>query len=809
MAGVGLEPREAGAADARRRRLETQRDDFRREADDLEQLRAAIAGDAADAHLGHDLQQPLADAAAVAAAELQMLVADLGREHAAAPQRVQRLECEVRIHGRGAEADQTGEVMRIARGAGFDQQVHVAAQARAHQVQVDRAGRQQRVHGHGAALGVAVAEQQDFDARTRRRLGLGAEAAQRTFEGFGLGVEVQMQQAVGIGEARQRQQLPQLALREHRRVQQHVVHVVRAVEKDVALAADLRGQRHDRAFAQRIDRRIGDLGEGLAEAVVERPYALADRRHRHIVAHRTDALLLGLGQWPQHRFLFLAGELEQLLEREQGIGREGLGGERGIDQFGVQIAHAALEPLLVRRARAVDRIDRVVVEQGACGQIDRDHLAGAELALGLDALGRDVPDARLRGDDEHAVARQRPARRAQAVAVERARGMAAVAHHHAGRPVPRLGIDRVVLVERGEVGVLVFQRLRGRRHQDAHRLQQVHATEQHPLEHVVERLRVRAVHGHGFVELGDVQLGRRPHAAACLGPAPVALDAVDLAVVRQAPERMRQCPARQRVGREPLVEDHGLGREIVAGEVREQLGQVPRQHHALVAEQAGGEADDVERRVCAQIDLGAAPGQVQRAFERRDVVAVGGDEDLFDAGHRAARQRAQRRIVGRHLAPAGDMDVDVPQPRGEGRAALRCGLGVVRQEHHARRASRSAEVEPGLGGQGVDEGIGRVQQHAAAVAREAVGRDATTMRHARQRLQRAVDDAARGVAADRRNEPEAAGVAFISGVVEAPIRVFPHRRHRNPSRAAWLARGSERQGPCIATTHPRRPSTRA
>ena len=392
----------------------------------------------------------------------------------------------------------------VARGAGFHDQVGIAAQALAHQVQVHRAGGEQGMHGGMAVARAAVAEDQQLHALAHRRLGLGADARQRAAQP-GAPVEVQVDVAMPRGEALQRQQLVQLALRQYRRVEHHVVDVLGLVQEQVALAPDLGGERHHALLAQRIDGRVGDLGEGLAEAVVQRTHALADRRHRHVVAHRADAFLLGLGERAQHRFLLLARELEQLLEGQQHFRGERRIGQRRVDQLGVQPAHAALEPLLVRGARPVDGVDRVVVEQASAVQVHGDHLARPELALGPHPFGREVPNAGFRGDHEHAVGRERPARRAQAVAVERAGGETPVAHHHAGRPVPGFGIDRVVLVEGREVGILVFQRLGGRRDQDAHRLRQFHAAQQQPLEHVVQRLRIRAVHGHGRLELRDVQ----------------------------------------------------------------------------------------------------------------------------------------------------------------------------------------------------------------------------------------------------------------------------------------------------------------
>src|SRR5205085_9916498 len=210
----------------------------------------------------------------------------------------------------------------------------------------------------------------------------------------------------------------------------------------------------------------------------------------------------------------------------------GFGGQRRIDQVGDEVGHALLEPALERRARAVDRVDVGAVQQAAFVQVDGEHLAGPELAFRDDALRRAVEYTGFGSDDELARIRQQPARRPQAVAIERAGGVAAVAHYDAGRSVPGVERETVVLVESREVRVDVFQRGGRRWNQDAHRLQQVHAADQQRLEHVVQALRVGTVQRHQQLQLPEIQPRRGPARAARQPPVPIALDRIDLAVVR-------------------------------------------------------------------------------------------------------------------------------------------------------------------------------------------------------------------------------------------------------------------------------------
>src|SRR5690606_29617435 len=81
-----------------------------------------------------------------------------------------------------------------------------------------------------------------------------------------------------------------------------------------------------------------------------------------------------------------------------------------------------------------------------------------------------------------------------------------------------------------------------------------------------------------------------------------------------------------------------------------------------------------------------------------------------------------------------------------------------------------------------------MDQHAAAVAGQPVGIDATAVRHARQGFQGDVHDLALGIALDPGDQSETTAVVLACGAVEAPIRVCPHLRAR---RCAGRAAGWE------------------
>ncbi|MNM42837.1 hypothetical protein D3C81_536830 [compost metagenome] len=659
-------------------------------------------------------------------------------------------------------------MVRIARGAGLDDQVDVAAQAHLGQVVMHRAGRQQRMHHRPLRHRVTVGQQQHHHAIARGLLALRADALDAGLDAF-LDAVGQIDQTIAVDVLLHLQQLPQLALAEHRRVEDDVVHRLRAGVEDVGFLAELGTQRHRAFFAQRIDRRVGDLREGLAEVVVQRPRVAAEHGDGRVVAHRAGGFLTDLGQRPQHLLHLFGSELEQLVVTAQRRFVERLFGQRRIDQFGLQVGHALVQPLLVRRTRTVDAVDGVRIEQVTTLEVDGHHLARAQLALAHHALGRHFPHAGFGGDQEVAVGGQHPARRTQAVAVQRAGRITTVAGDDAGRAVPRLGVQAIELVERGEVGVLELQRLRCRRHQDAQRLDQLHATGHHQLQHVVHALRIGTVHRDHRIKLGDVELRGLPHLAARLRPVAVAFDGVDLAVVGEQAERMRQRPARHRVGGEALVEHHHAGRQFVALQVREERAQLVRQHHALVADGIRAEGGDVVIGNIAQLLFAATARQEQRQCELFGALAgVGINKHLLDLRQRVAGQFTADAGIGRHFAPATRMAAGVAQLGIQFVATSLGGIGIVRQEHHAG-GEVGADADAGFFSQLAQEHGGFAQQQAAAVAGEPIGGNTATVGHARQRGDGRVHQQAGRLVIELRDHAETTGVTFVLRVVE-PLR---------------------------------------
>ena len=131
------------------------------QADGFEDLRAAIALQGGDAHLGEGLQQAFVDGLADSCRRL--FGRAVGRRRAGHV--FDGFEGQVGVDGAGAIADQEREVHDLARLAGFDDEGDLGAGLFAYQVVVDGGERQQAGDGRVVRVDAAIGEDQQACSR--------------------------------------------------------------------------------------------------------------------------------------------------------------------------------------------------------------------------------------------------------------------------------------------------------------------------------------------------------------------------------------------------------------------------------------------------------------------------------------------------------------------------------------------------------------------------------------------------------------------------------------------------------------------
>ena len=585
------------------------------------------------------------------------------------------------------------------------------------------------------------------------------------------------------------------------------------VAEQVGPGPDHRDQRHHQLLADRIDRRVGDLGEVLLEVVVEQLGPGREHGDRRVRAHRADRVVGGLGHGRQEALEVLLGVAEGLLAIEQG-GRVVAGRCRTLAQQVGQVLELELglaQPFRVRSGVGQVALDLLVLDDAALLEVNEQHFAGLQAPLADDLLIRDRQHPDLGGHDHQLVGHDE-ARRAQAIAVQGRADLAAVGEGDGGRPVPRLHQGGEVFVEGLALGI--HQRIAGPglRDQHHHRLGQRIAARQQQLQRIVEAgrvgLAVRDQRPH-LVEVGPQQ--RRLH-----GPPPrrhpvdVAAHRIDLAVVGDEPVGVGEPPGREGVGREPLVHQGERRHRQGVLQVEIELPDLMGQDKALVDHRPRRERRHVELGQARQAVLGGqvrqrvlgllADGQ-QLALEGVLVghVRAPAHDGLADHGHLVEHGLAQARRVDRHVAPADQLLVFGPHEVLELADGDLAGLLVLRQEAHrhrivaGRRKGQAVVARPGA-----QQGVGDLDQYARAVAQQGVGPHRAPVVEVDQDLQALGDDVVGLRALDVGDEADAAGVVLMPRVIQTLFRRRSHTgRFLNcltPSFVQACGRGIESPG---------------
>ncbi len=472
--------------------------------------------------------------------------------------------------------------------------------------------------------------------------------------------------------------------------------VLGTVDQHVALGTDVGPEAHDHFLPNRVDRRIGDLGEELLEVVVDQPRAVGKHRQWRIVAHGTEGLLGVLGHRLEDQLQMLECEPERAHALE--------------DRLCLQIVHLTrrrkvfqtdalfLEPCTERVPGGDSVLELLVPDDAPLVKVDEEHASRLQPPLVGNRFRIDRQDPHLAGHDDQVVVGEVVAAWPQTVSVQDGTDHMAIGEGDRGGTVPRFHLRTHELVHRlADVGhvAVVLPRLRHHHH---HRLRQLPATLQQQLEDVVETPgvgEVRLDHRHDFFDVVTEEFALHDPLA---GPhlVHIAAKGVDLTVVTHEPQRLRPVPAREGVGRESAVNHREMG-------VEERVRQIPvvpeelfRREHSLVDDVSRGKAANVEKvlRVgftAPQRVGGDLADHVELPLEyiRIDAVA-GGYERLADHRFRRQGAGANHAVVTGHVSPADKALSGIGGDPFNGGLAGGAFLIILRQKKQSR-----GEAPPG------------------------------------------------------------------------------------------------------------------
>ncbi len=562
---------EADAADAGGGAGEVPVDERPVEPDGLEDLGPGVGMHRRDAHLRQHLEQALADAGDDVGRRL--LHRRAGRQLAGLDHGRQRLEQQVGVDGAGPVAEETGHVVDLAGLARLHHDARPQSRPPPDQVVVDGRHGQQRRHRHPLVAGGPVGEDDHRHAEPDGGGGFGAEAVDGLGQPLGafrhrpgavegLGVE-----HVVVDVA----QFEQLVVLEDGLLHDQLVGVVRRLLQQVELRADGGLEAHDDALPDRVDGRVGDLGEALLEVAEQRWGPIGQHGQRHVAAHRPVGLLGLGGQRRDEDPHVLRRPAEGQLAGTQRVGAAGPG--RDVGQV-VEADDVLVVPGGVGAAGGDLGLDLAIGEHLAPFQIDHEQPAGPQPALGLDQrrLHREGPG--LGGQDDPAVGGDHPPAGAEAVAVEGGADDPPVGEGHRCRPVPRLHQAGVVAEEPLDLVAQIVAPVEGLGDQHHQGVGERPAGHDQQLHDVVEGGGVGPALLDDGQQVADVAAQQLRFQLGVAGPHPVAiaLQGVDLAVVGQHPVGVGQLPAREGVGREAGVDQGQGGLEPLVDQVGVEVG---------------------------------------------------------------------------------------------------------------------------------------------------------------------------------------------------------------------------------------------
>jgi hypothetical protein len=159
-----------------------------------------------------------------------------------------------------------------------------------HQVLPDGADREQHGDRRRALIGGPVADHDDLRPAARGPLGRATEGGERGPQPVNALGHVPDRVERDRGEAGHVAERGHLVLEQHRMLEPQHPGVGRPLQQRRAPAPEVHPERHHHRLAQRIDRRVGHLGEPLPEVGVRALRHRRQGRERRIVAHAPDRI---------------------------------------------------------------------------------------------------------------------------------------------------------------------------------------------------------------------------------------------------------------------------------------------------------------------------------------------------------------------------------------------------------------------------------------------------------------------------------------------------------------------------------------
>ena len=239
-----------------------------------------------------------------------------------------------------------------------------------------------------------------------------------------------------------------------------------------AYSSDIFGERHDQFFADRIDRRVGDLGKLLAEIVEQQLWPVAQYSQGSIVTHGTYRFCTILG----HRlndFLNIFPGISKNVEHVV-IMRHAMCDFSSTFQF-VQLNTVAGKPCTIGLGFGQLAFQFIIIVNPSFLCVNQQDFSRLEASFFFDVTRFEIHHTYLTGHYHRVILGNEVACRAESVPVKHTAGISAVAEEQRSRTVPWFHQNGMIFVKSLQVftdGVLFVERF-GYEH--GHGMRQAHA----------------------------------------------------------------------------------------------------------------------------------------------------------------------------------------------------------------------------------------------------------------------------------------------------------------------------------------------
>ena len=511
--------------------------------------------------------------------------------------------------------------------------------------------------------------------------------------------------------------------------------------------------------------------------MAHRPIRRRQYGWRRVIAHRSDRFLRAFGHRREYQLQCLQREAGGRLAAQQFFAAEQYRFRAGAD-LGLQLDHS-LQPFLVRRlcGEMINDLPMVIELSGL--EVRRDHAARRNRATPGDFVIAKWAHAGFRANREDTIRGQSIAQRAQAVAVQPRDRPAAVEGGDSGRAVPWFHHGVAIIVQspvRHRHDRLAFRPGFRDQHRLRHRRRAARLAEHLP--DGIERARIRGTVRDDrldVVYIVAVSLGDHPDLVA-LHPVLVAAQRVDLAVVRDHPERLGQRPLREGVGRIALVIDRERRDESLITQVKIEIIDIGCKEHALVDQRLVVQRADIEGRdarlPCAPLNAAAADVELALHVFRAAATSIA-EHDLLDGGACVLGLLSDYGDIHRRLAPAVDVESRPQHFPFDDRAARFLRRKICTRKKYLAHAD--TVVSRGMACTAdmlAEEVLRNVKANTGAVAGLAVGVDGAAVPDVLQGRDAHRNDLTLRLAVERYNEANAAGVLLIFRIVGVAVDQF-------------------------------------